>query len=155
LLRTAGAKAFRWAAVLIVVAAACGSGGMTPADRRAEAKRSFVRQADARCDALNQRLDTLESLAREDQAAAATEALPDFEALLAYLHGLPAPPGDTELPAILAGYDELLSDLQAVVAAKAVDDQVVIQQKFDDLEAKAKRFARLTFAYGFKVCGQL
>ncbi|HUQ63574.1 MAG TPA: hypothetical protein VM121_07465 [Acidimicrobiales bacterium] len=118
-------------------------------------KKKFIRQADARCEVLSQRLDALEPLAREDQAAAATEALPDFEAMLAYLHGLPPPPGDIELPAILVGYDELLADLRGVVAAKAIDDQVVIQQKFDSLEARAKRLRRVTFAYGFKVCGQL
>ncbi|MDQ6927258.1 MAG: hypothetical protein M3159_01185 [Actinomycetota bacterium] len=144
----------RLAAVFFVIVTACG-GGTSAADQRAAAKKGFIRQADARCDVLNHRLSELEPLARTDQAAAATAALPDFEALLAYLHDLPAPQGDTELSGILTGYDELLGNLRAVVAAKAADDEVVIQQKFDDLEAKEKRFARQAFAYGFKVCGQL
>lgn len=144
----------RVVAVFLLLVAACG-GGTSAADQRSAAKKSFIRQADARCEAFNRRLAALEPVARTDQAAAATEALPDFESLLGYLHGLPAPAGDPELSGILTGYDGLLADLRAIVAAKSVDDQVVIQQKFDDLEAKQKRFARQAFAYGFKVCGQL
>nr|MDQ6910874.1 hypothetical protein [Actinomycetota bacterium] len=86
----------RVVAALLVVVTACG-GGTSAADRRSAAKKNFIRQADGRCEALNRRLAALEPLARTDQAAAATQALPDFESLLAYLHGLPAPVGDSEL----------------------------------------------------------
>lgn len=137
-----------------MVLTAC-SGGPSAADKRSAAKKTFIAQADARCESFNDRFAALEPLIRTDQAAAAREAMPDFESLLAYLHSLPAPPGDTELAAILTGYDQIHADLRAVVAAKEVDDQVVIQQRFDAVEARQKVLARQAFAYGFKVCAQL
>ena len=139
---------------MLLLLTGCG-GGHSAAEKRSAAKKRFIAQADARCQSFNHRLAVLEPLFRSDQAAAAKEAMPDFESLLAYLHSLSAPSGDSDLSEILAGYDQIHADLRAVVAAKARDDQVVIQRKFDDLEAKQKLLAPKAFAYGFKVCGQL
>jgi hypothetical protein len=143
------------AAAVLLLLAACSGGGPSAAAKRSAVKKSFITQADARCKSFNDRLAALEPLFRSDQAAAAKEAMPDFEALLSHLHGLPAPTGDNELAAILAGYDEIHANLRAVVAAKARDDQVVIQQRFDAAEARQKVLAREAAAYGFQVCGQL